>query len=102
VEKDRDELVRRLRARPPGADPLSVVDYLYLGQLPRLLFAAEIWQEARERFFASPDAKQTLQTAIEQILPVRNHLAHVREVPVERLQRASLACTDVLSLIRAN
>jgi hypothetical protein len=34
-EREREVLSRALRARPTGAEPLSIVDYLYLGQLPR-------------------------------------------------------------------
>jgi len=46
-DRDRESLMRALRARPPGSDPLTVVDYLYLGQLPPLLFANDVWQEVR-------------------------------------------------------
>ena len=97
-ERQRETLTRALRARPVGAEPLSIVDYLYLGQLPPLLFTAEIWQEARKRFSAQ-DAKQRLQTAISQIAPVRNEIAHVREVDPDRLLRATVACADVLEML---
>jgi hypothetical protein len=43
-ERDRENLARALRARPPGSEPLSIVDYLYLGQLPQLLFSSEAGQ----------------------------------------------------------
>ena len=33
-ERERENLARALRARPAGSEPLSIVDYLYLGQLP--------------------------------------------------------------------
>jgi hypothetical protein len=95
---ERESLQRTLRARPAGADPLSVIDYLYLGQLPQLLFSKEVWETARTRLPAT-DAKQKLQAALSLVLPVRNEIAHVREVAPERLQRASLACQDVLGLI---
>src|SRR5262249_22077541 len=94
-ERERETLARALRARPAGSDPLSVVDYLYLGQLPPLLFAADAWQHARHRFGGAPDEKkQRLQSAIGQIVPVRNEIAHVREVDRGRLLRASVACTE--------
>src|ERR1039458_7136547 len=48
-EREREMLVRALRARPAGSDPLSIVDYLYLGQLPPVLFAADAGQDARHR-----------------------------------------------------
>ena len=41
-ERERESLQRSLRARPAGSDPLSVVDYLYLAQLPPLLFAGDV------------------------------------------------------------
>lgn len=78
---------------------MSIVDYLYVAQLPPLLFATEAWQEARLRLGGAQDAKQRLQSAIGQITPVRNEIAHVREVAPDRLQRAHLACGDVLDLI---
>ena len=49
-----------LRARPAGSEPLTVVDYLYLGQIPPLLFAPESQQEARSRFGGRKEAKQRL------------------------------------------
>lgn len=99
-EAAREKLGRALRARPAGADPLSVVDYLYLGELPPLLFLGDIWQEARQRFGGAPDAKQRLQAAISHIIPVRNEIAHVREIERDRLIRANLACNEVLAMIR--
>lgn len=99
---ERESLDRALRSRPASADPLSVVDYLYLGQLPKLLFLPESWQRARASVATdAPDVKAKLQSAIDTIAPVRNEIAHVREVSAERLQRANLACSDVLALLRA-
>jgi len=96
---DRETLARALRARSAGAEPLSIVDYLYLGQLPNLLFAQDVWQDARAHFTGAQDIKQRLQTAISQIAPVRNEIAHIREVEPDRLVRANLACTDVLGML---
>ena len=97
-ERERETLTRALRSRPSGANPLSVVDYLYLAQLPTLLFANDAQQEARSRLGGAKDAKQRLLTAIEQIAPVRNEIAHVREVPQDRLLKANVACGDVLGM----
>jgi hypothetical protein len=99
-ERERETLARALRSRPPGSDPLSIVDYLYLGQIPLLLFAADAWQEARRRLGDAPDSKQRLQAAIGQIAPVRNEIAHVREVGRDRLLRASVACADILEMLQ--
>jgi hypothetical protein len=46
------------------------------------------------------DVKQRLESAIGQIAPVRNEIAHVREVDRDRLLRAGLACTDVLEMLK--
>ncbi len=83
-----------------GAEPLTIVDYLYLGQLPPLLFAVNAWEEARRYLGGAPDAKRRLQAAVDQIVPVRNEIAHVRDVEEDRLLRAKLACSDVLEMIR--
>jgi hypothetical protein len=99
-ERERESLARALRARPAGSEPLTIVDYLYLGQLPTLLFTNEAWQDARQRFGGAHDTKQRLQSAIEQIVPVRNEIAHVREVERERLLRARVACNEVLQMLR--
>jgi hypothetical protein len=99
-ERDSETLMRALRARPPGSDPLTVVDYLYLGQLPALLFANDVWQKVRSRLRDEADAKQRLQAAVGQIAPVRNEIAHVREVAPDRLLRATVACDDILALLR--
>jgi hypothetical protein len=99
-ERESETLARALRARPAGSEPLSIVDYLYLGQIPPLLFATDAWQDARHRFGGAPDSKQRLQSAIGQIAPIRNEIAHVREVDRDRLLRASLACSDVLEMLK--
>ena len=39
-------------------------------------------------------------TAISQIAPVRNEIAHVREIDPDRLLRASVACADVVDLLK--
>jgi hypothetical protein len=100
-ERERETLGRALRARPPGSEPLSIVDYLYLGQIPPLLFATDAWPDARQRLGGAQDAKQRLQSSISLIAPVRNEIAHVREVGNDRLLRASVACTDVLEMIQS-
>lgn len=98
-ERERESLARALRARPSGSDPLSIVDYLYLGQLHPLLFSNDVWAEAKARLGNAADAKQRLSSAIDQITPVRNEIAHAREVIPERLQKASVACNDVLAML---
>jgi hypothetical protein len=99
-ERERESLERALRARPAGSDPLSIVDYLYLAQLPPLLFAADVWQEARRHFDgAAQDAKQRLRSAVSQIAPVRNEIAHVREVGRDRLLRATVECAELLKML---
>jgi hypothetical protein len=101
-EPDRESLARALRARPPGAEALSIVDYLTLGQVSALLLSGEAWQEARQHYGWASGLKQQMQTAFTEIMPVRNAIAHVREVEPDRLQRANLACGDVLGMLRSS
>ncbi len=98
-EGQRETLLRALRGRPQGADPLSIVDYLYLGQLAPLLFAPDVWQKVREGFGGKADVKQWLQSALNTIAPVRNEIAHIREGHQDRLMRATVACNDVLEIL---
>ena len=100
-EGERETLARALRARPAGSDPLSIVDYLYLGQLPSLLFAPEVQQDARLRLGAAPDARTAASICGCLVAPVRNEIAHVREVERDRLLRASVACGDVLGMLQS-
>jgi hypothetical protein len=100
-ESERVVLERALRAHPAAGDAPTIVDYLYIAQLPSLLFAGDVWQAARLRLGDRADTKQRLQTAVAQIAPVRNEIAHVREVAREQLQRADLACGDLLQMLGA-
>jgi hypothetical protein len=51
---------------------------------------------------SAPDGKQRLQSAVSQIAPVRNEIAHIREVDPDRLLRARLACDDVLKMLQGS
>jgi hypothetical protein len=99
-EAERPALARALRARPAAAAGMSVVDYLYLGQLAPLLFNSEVWGKARTQLQGGSDVKQRLTSAVGQIAPVRNEIAHVREVSQDRLMRATVACNDILQVLR--
>jgi hypothetical protein len=80
-EREREILARALRSRPAGSEPMSIVDYLYLGQIPSLLFVPEVWQDARQRFGGAQDAKQRLQSAVGQIAPA-DIASNFRECPL--------------------
>lgn len=99
-ERERDTLKRAMRSRPPGSDPLAMVDYLYLGQLPGLLFQPDAWQEFQSHKASVPELKKRLRTAVDDVVPVRNEIAHVREVERERLLRASLGCAEIMKLLQ--
>lgn len=99
-EGERQMLSRNLARRPAGVDPLSIVDYLYLGQLPTILFAPDAQQEARTHFAGAQDPKPKLLAAVSQIVPVRNEIAHVREIDRDRLLRATVACADILEMLK--
>jgi hypothetical protein len=96
---DRPALTKALRKRPSGSDPLSVIDYLYLGQLPALIFSNDAWPDAQKRLKLGANGKQLIETAVQQIASVRNEIAHVREVSTAQLQKTSVACNDLLELI---
>jgi hypothetical protein len=98
-QTERERLERAIRSLPPGADPLRVLDYLYLGQLPDLLAKKDVWPEARTKLAANADISK-LRAAVGDIMPVRNAIAHVREVSPDQLQRANVACGDVLRMLQ--
>jgi hypothetical protein len=45
-------------------------------------------------------ALQARELVENQIAPVRNEIAHVREIDQDRLLRASVACADVLEMLK--
>jgi hypothetical protein len=47
-------------AGPHGIGAAEIADYLYLGQLPSLLFTPDAWQQARQRLGGTADGKQRL------------------------------------------
>ena len=65
----------------------------------QVAFEQDVWQETRTYFREAPDTKQRLQTAVSQIAPVRNEIAHVREIDRDRLLRADLACSEVIGML---
>jgi hypothetical protein len=92
------------RMRSGKAYPLSgptaagdVLDYLYLGQLTKLVQAGETWDQFSGLFRGR---KEVLQDLVSKIAPVRNDRAHFRPVPEKELLRCSLACDDLLTLLR--
>jgi hypothetical protein len=101
-EFDRETLARALRARPAGAEALSIVDYLTMGQVGNLLWKGEAWQQAGQRYGWTSEIKARLIAAFNEIMPVRNAIAHVREIEPDALQRANVACGDALGMLRGN
>jgi hypothetical protein len=99
-DSDRDALRRATRNNPSGLSTVGVIDYLYLGALPPLLFAPNVWDDVRTKIGATKEVKGKLELAIQQIAKVRNEIAHVREVSADQLMRASVACSDVMEIIR--
>ena len=88
---------KHLTAYPlsPGDRDGDLLDYLYLGQLIRLMQSDDIWAEFKP-FFKD---KNQLQQALGTISRVRNDRAHFRPVPDKELQRCVLACDDLLTMI---
>lgn len=94
-ERERESLARALRSRPAGSDPLTVTDYLYLGQLLSLLTHTCVSDVSGRMFAWNRETKSKLNEAVSAIAPVRNDIAHVREVERERLLRATLAASEI-------
>ena len=88
--------VPRERSRSASSTTSTSVSY------HAILFAPDVQQEARSRFGGAQDPKQRLLAAVSQIAPVRNEIAHVREIDRDRLLRASVACADVLEMLKRN
>jgi hypothetical protein len=63
-EQERASSVRALRARPVTPEPLTVIDYSYLAQLPSLLFTNAVWESAHDQLGGSSAMKQGLRAAI--------------------------------------
>jgi len=91
------------RAKHEAAYPFSpttrdgdLLDYLYLGQLIRLMQSDDVWAELKPVF----KDKQQLQQALGSISRVRNDRAHFRPVPDKELQRCVIACDDLLTMLR--
>ena len=76
--------VRQARAGPRGAGAKTARRTRVQpnnSQIPPLLFAPELRQAARQHLRGAQDVKkQRLLSAVDQIAPVRNEIAHVREV----------------------
>ncbi len=94
VESNRS---KHLAAYPlsPADRNADLLDYLYLGQLIRLIQSDDIWAEFKPVF----KDKNQLQQALATISRVRNDRAHFRPVPEKELQRCVLACDDLLTMI---
>ena len=102
-EKERADLELR-RTKHSEAYPLSpehvgssdYLEYLYMGDLGRLVTASETWDQFSPIF---KRRKDLLEGKLQQILPVRNDRAHFRPVPENELLRCKLACSDLRALI---
>lgn len=81
-----------------GQPAPSLLDYSYLGDLLALINAE--WALFQDVFGSGKIAKRQLRGKIEDIIRVRNPLAHNRAVPENELKRAEVYCTDVLMLLQ--
>jgi hypothetical protein len=93
------------RAKHRGAYPMSpgevatdeFLDYLFTGDLARLVTATETWDKFSPIF---DGRKDVLQKKLQEIMPVRNDGAHFRAVPSKELDRCRIACDDLLVMFR--
>ncbi len=74
----------------------EILDYTFLGQLVGLVVARDAWRVFQPVF----GDKQDFERLMAGIKPVRDDLAHGREVPQTELERAKVNCNDVVALIR--
>ncbi len=96
---------REPRPRAPGAARGSGAAEHRRLPLPRLSYRPSCSRRTSGRKPAAASAghrtrSRRLQAAISQIAPVRNEIAHVREVEQDRLLRATVACADVLAMLQ--
>lgn len=103
-EKELADLEVR-RAKHRAAYPLSpgevetgeFLDYLFMGDLAKLVTASETWDKFSQVF---DGRKDLLQRKLQEIMPVRNDRAHFRSVPEKELERCRIACDDLLVMFR--
>jgi restriction system protein len=62
----------------------------------------QLLQNGQPRFYNRVGWATMYLAAVSQIAPVRNEIAHVREIDPERLLRASVACADVLDALKGS
>lgn len=93
VNKNRDDYKYR-----PGREPLeklAILDFTFLGQLGQLMLWGPAWDMFRHLF----RDKRDLEDLLKGIAPVRNDMAHFRNVPDKELARCRVASDDLLAVL---
>lgn len=93
-----DKLVRqRVRERQMFGDAASdfILDYAYIGDLKDIIFAD--WEKYRP---VLGGAKAHWERTFQDIMKVRNPLAHHRPIPADALQDAERSCKALLTRLR--
>lgn len=93
-----DKLVQqRVREKRMFGDAASdfILDYAYIGDLKDLIFSE--WDKYRSIFGGT---KADLEKRFQDIMKVRNPMAHHRPVPADVLQEAERSCKALLSLLK--
>jgi hypothetical protein len=81
-----------------GREPLeerAILDFTYLGQLGQLMLWGPAWDMFRHLF----GDKRDLEDLLKGIAPVRNDMAHFRNVPDKELARCRVASDDLLAVL---
>ena len=92
IEENR---AKRRKTFPDAPSSEDTLDFLYLGDLTRLINSGEVWDQYKPVF----GDKSVLSGHLADISPVRNDRAHFRQVAEKELQRCAIACDDLLVLI---
>jgi hypothetical protein len=79
----------------PRPETLGLLDYFYLGQLLNFMLLNIAWDMFTHMF----RDKRALEDIRKAIAPVRNDIAHFRNVPPKELERCRIACDDLLVIL---
>jgi energy-coupling factor transporter ATP-binding protein EcfA2 len=85
----------KYRAGREPADEQAILDFAYLGQLGQLMLWGPAWDMFRHLF----RDKRDLEDLLKGISPVRNDMAHFRNVPDKELARCRVASDDLLAVL---
>ncbi len=93
VERNRDKYKLQYRSSP---EPRDILQFCTLGQLQKLIENSDAWSLFTRMF----KDKRELEDLFRAIIPQRNDMAHLRDLPDIELLRCEVACRDILNIIQ--